>query len=152
MRAVSPFRLAILCTLLVATTILVHGHSGRKPEKTATEPLRQVSSKIEGWRLSSSFPMDARIVEELKLDDYLFQSFARNKELVTLYIGYYRTAKKVGAAHDPQGADYRAEVDDFRELYRRECFQSGIDYVPLDTSMQFDKALLEYLIRRSARG
>ena len=35
--------------------------------------------------------------------------------------------------------------------YRRECFQSGIDYVPLDTSMPFDKALLEYLLSRRAR-
>ena len=36
--------------------------------------------------------------------------------------------------------------------YRRECFQAGIDYVPLDTSMQFDKALTEYLVSRTARG
>ncbi len=35
--------------------------------------------------------------------------------------------------------------------YRRECFQAGIDYVPLDTSMQFDRALAEYLMRRSER-
>ncbi len=48
--------------------------------------------------------------------------------------------------------DYLAELDNFRETYRRECFQSGIDYVSLDTSMQFDKALTEYLASRSARG
>ena len=48
--------------------------------------------------------------------------------------------------------DYQTEIDAFRELYRRECFQTGIDYVPLDTSMQFDKALLEYLVSRRARG
>ena len=49
-------------------------------------------------------------------------------------------------------ADYLAELESFRETYRRECFQSGIDYVSLDTSMQFDKALTEYLASRSARG
>jgi hypothetical protein len=27
-----------------------------------------------------------------------------------------------------------------------------VDYVPLDTSMQFDRALTEYLANRSARG
>ena len=48
--------------------------------------------------------------------------------------------------------DYLAEIDAFRETYRRECFQAGVDYVPLDTSMPFDKALTEYLARRSARG
>ncbi|MBN1909893.1 MAG: DUF58 domain-containing protein, partial [Pirellulales bacterium] len=48
--------------------------------------------------------------------------------------------------------DYLGEVDKFRDSYRRECFQMGIDYVGLDTSMQFDKALTEYLASRSARG
>jgi uncharacterized protein (DUF58 family) len=47
--------------------------------------------------------------------------------------------------------DYLAEINAFREEYRRECFQSGIDYVPLDTSMQFDRALMEYLLTRSGR-
>jgi uncharacterized protein (DUF58 family) len=48
--------------------------------------------------------------------------------------------------------DYKREIDGFREMYRRECFQTGVDYIPLDTSMQFDKALLEYLLSRRARG
>jgi uncharacterized protein (DUF58 family) len=47
--------------------------------------------------------------------------------------------------------DYQAEVEAFRQRYRRECLQSGIDYVALDTSMQFDKALMEYLTSRRAR-
>jgi uncharacterized protein (DUF58 family) len=46
--------------------------------------------------------------------------------------------------------DYLAEVEAFRENYRRECSQSGVDYVPLDTSMQFDRALTEYLTGRRA--
>ena len=49
-------------------------------------------------------------------------------------------------------ADYLAEIAKFRERYRRECFQSGIDYVALDTSMPFDKALVEYLVNRRTRG
>jgi uncharacterized protein (DUF58 family) len=48
--------------------------------------------------------------------------------------------------------DYLAEVESFREQYRRECFQSGIDYVALDTSMPFDKALTEYLAKRRSRA
>jgi uncharacterized protein (DUF58 family) len=49
-------------------------------------------------------------------------------------------------------ADYLTEIAKFRDRYRRECFQSGIDYVALDTSMPFDKALVEYLVNRRARG
>ena len=48
--------------------------------------------------------------------------------------------------------DYQSEIETFRGLYRQECFQTGVDYVPLDTSLQFDKALLEYLISRRNRG
>src|SRR3990172_3331101 len=47
--------------------------------------------------------------------------------------------------------DYLAELEAFRERYRRECFRCGIDYVALATSMQFDKALTEYLASRRAR-
>jgi uncharacterized protein (DUF58 family) len=60
-----------------------------------------------------------------------------------------RDRLQVDATH--MRRDYVAEVESFRESYRRECYQAGIDYVPLDTSMQFDKALIEYLISRRSR-
>jgi uncharacterized protein (DUF58 family) len=46
---------------------------------------------------------------------------------------------------------YVAAVEAFRDEYRRTCLQAGIDYVPLDTGMQFDKALTEYLVSRRNR-
>ena len=48
-------------------------------------------------------------------------------------------------------SDYLQEVNDFRDRFRHECRHSGIDYVGLDTSMRFDKALMEYLVSRKAR-
>ena len=47
--------------------------------------------------------------------------------------------------------DYVAEVEAFREEYRKMCFQTRIDYVALDTSMQFDRALMGYLQSRKNR-
>jgi phage terminase large subunit-like protein len=44
------------------------------------------------------------------------------------------------------------EIRSFRETYRRECQKSRIDYVPLDTSMPFDRALMEYLVSRRNMG
>ncbi len=54
---------------------------------------------------------------------------------------------------DGQGfqKSYVEEVKQFRERLTQKSRQSGIDYVPLDTSMQFDKALMEYLLSRRAR-
>lgn len=53
---------------------------------------------------------------------------------------------------DAYRSEYLEEINGFRTLYARECRQSGIDYVPLDTSMQFDRALTEYLVNRRNWG
>jgi uncharacterized protein (DUF58 family) len=49
-------------------------------------------------------------------------------------------------------AEYVKQIETFRNDLAKKCRDSGIDYVPIDTSMQFDKALLEYLHSRRARG
>jgi uncharacterized protein (DUF58 family) len=46
---------------------------------------------------------------------------------------------------------YLAEVAAFRESYRADCARAGVDFVPMDTSVGFDKALLEYLLQRQRR-
>jgi uncharacterized protein (DUF58 family) len=48
-------------------------------------------------------------------------------------------------------ADYVQAIHDFREMYRRECARANVDYVPMDTSVGFDKALMEYLVQRQRR-
>ena len=47
--------------------------------------------------------------------------------------------------------EYIEELNQFRETLANKSVQSGIDYVPVDTSMQFDKALIEYLHSRKHR-
>jgi len=62
------------------------------------------------------------------------------------------TQQRMSLDADGFRSSYLDEVESFRDRYRRECFQAGIDYVPLDTSMHFDRALGEYLLRRSGQG
>jgi uncharacterized protein (DUF58 family) len=47
--------------------------------------------------------------------------------------------------------DYLKSIEEFRTHYKDECTKANIDYVPMDTSVSFDKALLEYLIQRQRR-
>ena len=47
--------------------------------------------------------------------------------------------------------EYLAHLAAFRDGYLRGCSDLRIDYVPMDTSMPFDKALTEYLINRQSR-
>ena len=49
-------------------------------------------------------------------------------------------------------AEYNKKVKEFIENYRRQCRLNGIDYVLLDSSWDFDKALMEYLIKRKRIG
>jgi uncharacterized protein (DUF58 family) len=48
-------------------------------------------------------------------------------------------------------SDYLQALGEFRERYRTECARANIDYVPIDTSVSFDKALMEYLLSRQRR-
>lgn len=46
---------------------------------------------------------------------------------------------------------YIESIRIFRDDYRKSCSHAGIDYVPFDTSMQFDRALMGYLTSRRTR-
>jgi uncharacterized protein (DUF58 family) len=48
-------------------------------------------------------------------------------------------------------ADYLGGLKAFRDRWAGECGAANVDYVPMDTSVGFDKALLEYLIQRQRR-
>lgn len=61
------------------------------------------------------------------------------------------TTDRLQVDADSFQAEYINAIRDFRDYYRRHCFQLGIDYVALDTSMQFDRALTEYLVSRRNR-
>lgn len=52
---------------------------------------------------------------------------------------------------DGMRSDYLDAIKELCETFRRECSKAGIDYVQINTSQQFDKALLEYLSQRKAR-
>ena len=48
-------------------------------------------------------------------------------------------------------ADYLDAVKELRSRYKQACLSAGADFVELDTSMRFDKALVQYLSQRRAR-
>ncbi len=61
------------------------------------------------------------------------------------------TGDKIAVDADGMRDDYLSELESFRRRYKEKCSRARIDYVELDTSMPFDKALLEYLLMRQAR-
>ena len=49
-------------------------------------------------------------------------------------------------------SEYQQKVSMFIENYKRQCRQNQIDYVLINTAMDFDRALIEYLIKRKRIG
>jgi len=100
MRKVSIPKIVLLAGMLLLVAIFVN-LTVSKLQKTPKQPLNSALDALPGWSASPNIPMGATIEEALKLDDYLFRSYKRDKDTVSLYIGYYRSAAKVGSAHDP---------------------------------------------------
>ena len=93
-------KLVILIICFALTSVVIY----RNPSSKAVEkkiPLTQALSDINGWVMRGYTPLDPKIVEALELDDYANPTFSDGKNTISLYIGYYFTAKKVGSAHDP---------------------------------------------------
>jgi EpsI family protein len=63
--------------------------------------LQSALNNLPHWTITGTIPVDDKIQKALELDEYLFQRYSNGQQSITLYIGYYHSAKKVGAAHDP---------------------------------------------------
>ena len=88
----------VLCFLLAGVIVNIAPSSKAVVKKNS---LNEALQSMKGWKGAGPRAMDEVIVKELKLDDYVNQMFSNGKETVWLYIGYYLTSKKIGAAHDP---------------------------------------------------
>lgn len=63
--------------------------------------LSKALKKINDWTYNGSSEMGQDIVDALELDDYINSYYSKDDKSISLYIGYYFTSKKVGAAHSP---------------------------------------------------
>lgn len=61
------------------------------------------------------------------------------------------TKQSVSVNADDICQEYKENVKKFRDDLKKGLSESKIDYVPLDTSMPYDKAITEYLVSRRSR-
>jgi len=95
------YRKIIVLTLLFAlTSFFIHWAPVSRAIKK-DKPLSQALLDIKGWKSNGLIPLEKEIVKALELDEYANQIYSNGRENVSLYIGYYFSKKKLGAAHDP---------------------------------------------------
>ncbi len=93
-------RVLLASLLLIAAGLAVLLRQG-PVASPATARLSSVFTAFGAWRAVKDIPLDEKIRNELKLDDFLFRRFSDGRTSLVLYIGYYYSQAKVGAAHDP---------------------------------------------------
>lgn len=147
MRTVSSRRLITLSLMLLVTAGIAYLLS-TAPRPVNKAPLNNALASLPGWTASPAIDMGSAVEQALFLDDYLFRTYQHDFDKVTLYIGYYHTAAKVGAAHDPlvcftgQGWKITGRSKGTYQL----TSQAGttINYALMTAELQSDKELIIY--------
>jgi EpsI family protein len=98
-------KIIILCVCFALTSIFIYRQTGKNVSAKRIS-LRQALADVTGWEKTGFSSLDPKIVKALKLDDYTNQRYINGSDKVFLYIGYYMTTEKVGAAHDPMVCFY----------------------------------------------
>lgn len=94
------FKIIFVVSCLLVTGIFLNTRSD-PPTVVKTDTLLKSFTSFGSWRVLDDIPLDKNIQDELLLDDYLYRRYTDGSNAVNLYIGYYYTSSKVGAAHDP---------------------------------------------------
>ncbi len=89
----------VLCLLITGGGVLARPQGQVSPNPTL---LADSMHRVGSWSLVENSRLSSAIVDSLELDDYIFQTYQKGNDRVVLYVGYYFSGKKVGAAHDPQ--------------------------------------------------
>ncbi|KJS00628.1 MAG: hypothetical protein VR65_11595 [Desulfobulbaceae bacterium BRH_c16a] len=137
-------QLVYLTALLVLTSFLVY-----RPTELVrvVKPmsLQVVLGPVDGFKLLATTPLDDATVSFLELDDYTQSRYARDRDNVDLYIGYYNGLDKVSAAHSPlvcfPGQGWA--VDQPTEHYI-EVGQEAVNYAEMVASLGDRKELVLY--------
>ena len=93
-------KVIVMAASLLVTSCLLYGIPSPKAITKQT-PLRIALSKVDGWKSQKPWILEPEIVRSLEVDDYFFQDYSNGLEKISLYVGYYLSYKKIGAAHDP---------------------------------------------------
>src|SRR5204863_1309716 len=91
--------------LLIALLLgggIVNGWERSGEAKVSRRPLKELPSKLGGWRqMGEHLRFDAETEKVLRADDYLSRNFESGDRLASFYAGYYATQRTGSTYHSP---------------------------------------------------
>lgn len=141
-------RLVILIMMLSVAGLLASFNVQAIPSEKNIK-LNEALGTIDGWRHLQATPLDGNIVTALHLDDYLNSTYVRQNSPVALYVGYYQTPEKIGAAHDPlvcfPGQGWSVDIlDDSVLTIKNTATARKVSYASMIVSKGVQKELIVY--------
>jgi EpsI family protein len=93
----SKTAILLVCFIIVGAFV----HATPKPSIVVpANTLNDFLGTRPGWK-EGKIHIQEEIVKVLELDDYLYNYYQQGTDVVSLYIGYYYSKKKLGASHSP---------------------------------------------------
>jgi EpsI family protein len=101
----TKFRIILIIVVLAITAgisqAIIYRQSVSFKNHVERPRLQQYFTNLPDWRGRNIIPLTDDIIQTLRLDDYIYRSFGSSDLPISLYIGFYHTAGKIGASHDP---------------------------------------------------
>ncbi len=91
----------VMCLLLLLSLFIKNYVYQDTSTNEKNVKLNEYLTLIEGWSVVNDYLMEKKIADELRVDDFIHRTYSDGEHFVTLYIGYYFSSDKVGAAHHP---------------------------------------------------
>lgn len=96
-----PIRIIVVIFLLLLTATGIAAKKDSVVQQRESSLTEAVIPAVESWTGLGRIPLSDTVVDALELDDYLNEKFSKNKDTIFLYVGYYLSQVKIGAAHSP---------------------------------------------------
>ncbi len=136
-----------ICLVFTICGYFVNSESVTSSERKEIT-LDQDLGPITGWKLVKKHELLDVVAETLDLDDYMNQTFTNGKDFISLYIGYYYSSKKVGAAHDPMvcfpGQGWQIENSSKGTIAVSDSIKTPFEYSVMVANLREETELIAY--------
>lgn len=99
----SSRKAGLVASVLIVQGVLLYG-LGLKESTPSIKPLSEIPEAIAEWRLAAETPMDARVFDYLKPDDYIsrqYESTAKGMR-AELFVAWFKSLNQSYGPHSPR--------------------------------------------------